>query len=233
MQHFPPALFLKIWIRHRTLGSRVKHPRANVSPTAPVHGYSSAVRENPRASWCVTASIAGAGREACSALPPFRARRGERHTIRPWEKLLTFHFCPECGSTLFWAGVHTAAHRRRHRCSRRPLFPQLFPQPERSTTNTPGLALQATSVPSKLCRHRAARGAAALKAGSRESRTVRRSAAEKELCNKTIIIPYENSDTIPVTRSLGRSAAGEGRTIRGRSGSGASLGHDPAAGSAG
>ena len=82
-------------------------------------------------------------------------------------------------------------------------------------------------------RHRAARAAAALKAGSRESRRVRRSAAEKELCNKTIIIPYEISDTIPVTRSLGRSAAGEGRTIRGRSGSGASLGHDPAAGSAG
>lgn len=115
--------FLKIWIRHRTLGSRVKHPRANVSPTAPVHGYTSAVRENRRASWCVTASIASAGREACSALPPFRARRGERHTIRPWEKLLTFHFCPECGSALFWAGAHTAAHRRRHRCSRRPLFP--------------------------------------------------------------------------------------------------------------
>ncbi len=88
-------------------------------------------------------------------------------------------------------------------------------------------------MPSKLCRHRAARAAAALKAGSRESRRVRRSAAEKELCNKTIIIPYEISDTIPVTRSLGRSAAGEGRTIRGRSGSGASLGHDPAAGSAG
>jgi hypothetical protein len=130
---------------------------------------------------------------------------------------MTFHFCPECGSTLFWEperipqpiGVAVGA-----------VADPSFPQPERSTTNTPGLALPGDIRAVGAMPPPRSPGGCRSQAGSRESRRVRRSAAEKELCNKTIITPYEISDKIPVTRSLGRSAAGEGRTIRGRSGSG-------------
>jgi hypothetical protein len=59
-------------------------------------------------------------------------------------KLVTFHFCPECGSTLFW---HPSACRT-WSASPSAHSPTLFPSrnnPSGQTTSTPGLAFLANT----------------------------------------------------------------------------------------